>query len=810
MAEGNRLRVAAGLLAATALAASAAPARAQMTCDPCIIGIALDGAWARNDEVHLGLEQGIGALVGPSFTVVFPAEKRRVADWTVAGARRVVDALLADPAVDLVLTSGPLVSSQVVGRGDLEKPVVATFVLDPEAQGFPLATTADGERVSGTPNLSYLTFSGDPSDELRRFRELAPFTRLTYVGHDELLAAVPLEAGLRRSAAELGIEVATVRLGGSVDAAIAAIPPDAEAVYLSPLRQLPPGDFDRLVGALRGRRLPTFSYLGRSEVDRGVLMSTYLDADFRRLGRRVALHVQSILRGEDAGTLPIDFRREQRLALNMATARAVGVHPGWRILNQAELLQDRRPAIARRLSLAAAAHEAVSANVDLAAFDRFVAAGRQAVQAARAALRPQVTASAGTAIPGRDPIARALGSEPSWLAVGGVGASQLLFSEAARANAQIQDHLQRSREQSYEEIRLEIARAAAVGYLDVLRAEAFERIHHENLTFARAHLNLAEARRRIGVARASEVVRWQSEIALRHRDVLRARAQSEVARIALNRLLNRPLEEPFEVADVDPDDPALLATPATLDAYAGNTAAFERFRAFMTAEGLAQSPEIRQLDAAVAAQERAVLAARRASWAPTVAARGDLTGGGYGAMVTPPGVTPPGGVTWTVGLSASLPLFDGGVRRAERTRAERELDKLCLDRRAAADGVEQRIRSSLHVAGASYLSIEFAADAARAASRNLEFAADGYRDGTAPMLVLLDAQHTALVARQIEANAVYDHLIDLMEVQRAVGRFGFFMAPPEIAAFTERLRDFFRAGRQPDGGPSVRDGGACR
>ena len=427
MAGCDGRRGAVGLLAAAALAAAPGPARAQMTCDPCVVGVALDGPWERNDEVRLGFEHGIADLVGPRFTVVFPVENRRVADWTVAGARGALDVLLADPTVDLVLAGGPMVSSQVLDRGELPKPVVAAFVLDPEAHGFPIALTASGERVSGVPNPSYVAFSGDPLNELRHFRQLAPFTRLTYVAHDEPWAAL-LEADLRRSAASLGVEMATVRAGVSVDAVIGGIAPDAEAVYLTPLRQLPPDGFDRLVRALRDRRLPTFSWWGRSEVDRGLLASIYLDTDLRRLGRRIALHVQRILSGEDAGALPVDFHRSQRLTLNMATARAAGLFPSWSVLIEAEVLHDRRDG-ARCLSLASAAREAVSADLDLAAFDQVLAAGRQTVRTARAALRPRVTASAVTETPAGNPVLRSVGLQPSWFAAGSVGVSQLLYSE---------------------------------------------------------------------------------------------------------------------------------------------------------------------------------------------------------------------------------------------------------------------------------------------------------------------------------------------------------------------------------------------
>ena len=796
------------LLACLTLAAPVAPARAQtMPCDPCVIGVVLDSQWEGEGETLSAFESAIVELTAPRFDVVFPAAKRRVGDSTPAGVRAAVEATLADPGVDLALAVGPVATSSASRQDSLPKPVVGVFALDPDFRAVPISVSPDGERVSGKRNLSYITFPNDLGDDVRRFRAIVPFSRITFLVSEPLLDAIPgLEARLHSTLLQDGpgeISADVVRVGASAAEALAAIPLAAEAVYVLPQAQLPPEEFNRLIDGLNARRLPTFSSVGRSAVHAGMLMSLYDDADLRRLGRRVALHVQRLLRGEDAGALPIDFRRDRRLTLNMAVARSIGVYPNWRVLSEAELLHDAPPAAARRLSLVEAAREAVAANLDLAADERRVAAGRQIVRESRAALRPRVSASAVAEQIDPDRAMASFGVLPAWLAGGSVGISQLLYSDAARADAEIQEHRQATREQYRAERRLDIVHAAAVGYLDVLRAVAFERIQRENLTVTRSNLDLAAARQRIGVARASEVIRWENEIATSRRGVIDAGARRRVAEIALNRLLHRPLEEPFEVSDIDMDEPGLLSA-ATFRCYAGNTFAFALFRDFLTREGLTRAPELRQIDAEIDAQARTVLAARRALRTPTVTAQGRLTalaqpvGGDIdlgGLHVTLPR---PSRLNWAVGVSASLPLFEGGARRAARVRAARELEELRLRRRARAERIEQRIRSALHLAGASYAGIELAADAAGAARRNLELVTGAYEEGVASILDLLDAQHAVLVAEQAAANAVHDHLIDLMHAQRAFGRFGFFADATEAAAFAGRLRAFFsEAGYDP-------------
>ena len=149
-------------------------------------------------------------------------------------------------------------------------------------------------------------------------------------------------------------------------------------------------------------------------------------------------------------------------------------------------------------------------------------------------------------------------------------------------------------------------------------------------------------------------------------------------------------------------------------------------------------------------------------------------------------------------MSATLPLFEGGARRAERTRAELELERLRLERGATAERIEQRIRSTLHFAGASFAAVDLSETAADAARRNLELVTDAYEQGSVSILALLDAQNEVLVAGQIAASAVYDYLVDLIRTQRAIGRFDFFMTVEERQSYLERLSTFFvQAGYDP-------------
>jgi len=749
----------------------------------------IDGPWERNVEIRTAFEREILELTRGEFDVTLPADKRIEADWTVAGVREALDRLLADPEVHIVIAAGVLASNEACRRGSPPKPVVAPIVLNPQIQGIPFVNG-----TSGVENLVYITFPSDIRRDLEVFQEVAPFTRLAFLTNRVVGEAIPdLGANVLEATRDLGIEIAFVPIDPSLESPLADLPANAQAVYVSPMLGFGKGDVDRLIAGLIERRLPSFSAMGTREVKQGMLVGLAPDFNVPRLARRLGLNVQRILLGENPATFRVVFNRGERLSINMATGRAIGVYPNWKVITEAELLEQERgeAETARTLSLAEAVREAVSANLDLGAKEREVLAGAQGVQRARSALLPQLEAS-GLAVAIDNDIASPQQAERTLS--GSATVTQVLFAEPAWANVRIQKYLQASREAARNQVRLDVAQQAASAYLNVLRGKTYERIQKQNVRISRSNLELARVRQAIGASGPGEVYRWESQVAADRQAVIQANTRRNLAEMALNRVLHRPLEEPFSTVEVALDDPVLIGQTRLFE-YIGNKWDFRIFRRFMVAEGLARSEELNQLDAAVAAQERALGSARRAFVLPTIAVQGEATHtlkrSGIGSSLPPIG----GNQNWTLGLSASLPLFSGGSRLAAVRQAGEELESLRLQRAAAAEAMEQRIRSALHLMGATYAGIQLTADAAEAARRNLELTTDAYSRGVVSILDLLDAQNASRVSDLAAANAVYDFLVDLVEVQRACGRFTFFSSTEAIGAFFDRMEAYFAGAR---------------
>ncbi len=779
------------------------------------VGVVFDGDASVTTQLFEQIKGEILTLTEGEFDVRFSDQDILSGDWSETGIQATIDTLLADPEVDLILALGVVASQTFCCRSELSKPVIAGFVIDAELQNLP---ELDG--ASGVKNLNYLAFPSTFERDIDLFLEIVPFEKLTLIFNRWFVEAVPkLGEQLRRAADRRGLGFDIVAIGDSVDEGLASIPDDAEAVYVAPLLHLPDSERLRFIEGINAKELPSFSIFGVAEVANGLLAGQRDGAFYDRLSRRIALNVQRILLGEDAGEIPVNVPDRQRLTINMATARKINAYPAWHLLTEADLLNEE-PDYRKVLSIEEAVELAIEANLDIAAKEREVAAGIQNVVRARSTYRPQISSGfSGVQIDSdRASSNFAVQAERTW--TGSLTLTQLLYSEPALANIAVQGSAQLTREQELDQLRLDIAQEAMISYMNVLLSGTVEEIRKSNLDVSRSNLELARVRRSVGTAGPGEVYRWESEVATARRDLVDSRASTYQAKIALNRLMHERLEEGYRTEDITLEQ--LLDTPlsqptaaeAAVEAasaprspreqlslfrsrdqvlpYIGTQLHFEIFRQFMVDEGLGRAPELMQLDSAIELQKRLLLSARRSFWSPEVALQGQLDHvlerDGEGADL----LSEVEDTSWSFALQATLPLYSGGSRSADVIEAEETIANLELQRAALAERLDQLIRSNLYLTNAAFSGIALSQQAADAATKNLELVTDAYSRGAVDVLDLIDAQSASLSADLAAASALYQFFIELINVERSVNWFEFMRTPQEQAAWFSRLQKFFR------------------
>lgn len=749
------------------------------------IAILEDGPNPRIKGQVEAIQQAVQDLTGGEFQVEFPEKYRLNANWDVSRIPRIIDEVFQDAEVDIVLTLGPVVSHSLATRSRIEKPSIVISVIDADLQGFPLA-----QNSSGVKNLNYLATFSNAERDVARFLELHEFKRLIVLVDPYYLSGIPqLSEKAPEIAEDMGLVLQVVEAEDDPRQVLNSIPSDAEAVYITPLLRFSEPGFRELVEELNARKLPTFSLIGPQEVKQGVLASAAPSSDIERIARRVALHVQRVLLGDDPGDLKVSFSEGERLTINMKTAYQVGVVPNWRTMTTADLINPEPEKGERHYTIKETMEQAIDANLSLRSSELNVEIGNQQVALARSGLLPQIDSSVQSVQVDKERVENSFGQLAERTSTGSLTASQLIYSDGIWANYDAQKSLQIGRQYNHEDTQLGIALEAALAYIQLLQAKRLETIAKENATVTRSNLELARVRQRIGSARPAEVYRWESELASDRSDLISAQTQVNQARVLLNRVLHRPLEEYFSLEPISIDDPSLVTSVPEVYSFTSNPLVYAVFRDFMVAEAMDTSPALKEIDAAIAAQKRLLVAARRSFWVPDISLDGSISKpleeSGLGAEEIADDRQ------WQLALTARLPLFSGGAKNAELRRSRYELDRLKIEREVLAERIGETIRSGLHEVGSSFADIRLTLEAAEAAAKNLDVVIDAYSRGAATILDLLDAQNAALAADQRAAVAEFEFLADLIRVQRNVGSFDYLKSQQERQDWLQRLRDFF-------------------
>jgi len=235
----------------------------------------------------------------------------------------------------------------------------------------------------------------------------------------------------------------------------------------------------------------------------------------------------------------------------------------------------------------------------------------------------------------------------------------------------------------------------------------------------------------------------------------------------------------------------LLNSENTLPRYLGNPYSFNIFKEFMVEEGLRNSPELISLGAAKEAQNRLLTSSINKFWSPTLALQAEYSNlfskSGAGSNI--PTITDDN--NWNIVLNFSLPIFDGTEKYALKRQADEKLDELQIQYKSISEKIEQSIRSQLYNVGASFAAIRELKISAEAAAKSLKVVQDAYALGAVSILDLLDAQNAALVSEELASNSIFDFTINLMILERTVGKFYLQLTETEAMDYLQRLEDFY-------------------
>ncbi|MGI6295634.1 MAG: TolC family protein [Armatimonadota bacterium] len=125
---------------------------------------------------------------------------------------------------------------------------------------------------------------------------------------------------------------------------------------------------------------------------------------------------------------------------------------------------------------------------------------------------------------------------------------------------------------------------------------------------------------------------------------------------------------------------------------------------------------------------------------------------------------------YLVGVTAALPVFDGGLRKSSVDEAESIVDQMQADERAAVLDVSRSVATAYAQFGAATKNIDLAQTAVTAAEEDYRVIRMRYEAGKATNVEVLDALAALTRAQTMYAEALYGQNIARESLNRAIGQ----------------------------------------
>lgn len=324
--ERRRVLLAAGALLAAPLTSAAAPSR------PWRIGFLTNGTrqstQGQLDAFRRGLAE-LGYVEGRDVAI-----EARYAEGAMERLPALVAELL-ERGPDIVFAPSGI-AAQAMKQSGTKVPIIFAFAPDPVAAGFAASLPRPGGTMTGLTS----THGELSAKRIELLKEVAPRMQraaLLYFLAQPAAGVAEQMAQTEHAAQLLGVALTKTHAPRLEDfesafADIARQRPDALIVIENPLFYTHRARLTELAAELR---IPAV-YNAAEYVQAGGLMS--YGASYPDLARRAASYVVRILNGQKAGELPVERPTRFELAINLKSARAIGLSVPPAVLLRADAI----------------------------------------------------------------------------------------------------------------------------------------------------------------------------------------------------------------------------------------------------------------------------------------------------------------------------------------------------------------------------------------------------------------------------------------------------------------------------------------
>lgn len=294
-------------------------------------------------------------------------------------------------------------------------------------------------------------------------------------------------------------------------------------------------------------------------------------------------------------------------------------------------------------------------------------------------------------------------------------------------------------QQSYNDMRDTVT----TGYMNVLQARNMEKLATESVDRLTDHLKNVQAQYDVGVVAKVDVLRSEVEVASAVQKWLQAKNSAAIAEANLNKIVGLPLDTSLDLVDNLSYTACEYDLPYCLDYSAKHRPDYEIAK---------QSVEAAKgsLISAKAGHMPQIAASASQKWSDKNWP-GDENG------------------NWSVGLSASLNVFDSGVTWSKIHAAEANLHKAEATYRSTVDLLNLDVRTKYNNMREAEERIKSSKSALDAAEEDYRIAKLRYMNGVGTNTDVLDAQVALTNAKTNYLQAMYDYNTSKVALDNAIG-----------------------------------------
>jgi outer membrane protein TolC len=758
------------------------------------LAFVFDGQSDKNEEVLKTFQSTIAKSLLPDYKASFPKDLVFTGDWSEQGAKIASDKALNSRAL-MVISLGYMSSTYYAEKKNKNK-----FVITIDQYGLRDFGKAFFNPVQQSVNDFIL------------FKKLVPTQKKTAILMNENFYKTQnnwieiISQKLKEK--DCNLDFVIIPINSNIKASLAKIPSDVDSAFITPLFNISTTQRKEIYTYLINKKLPSFSSVGRDDVELGAMLGTSaIDFD-KKLAEATSFNIHGVLHGNVVKNEKIPFFDDKVIFYNSDTGEALNYNAPLRLLNNAEVISHKN---LPKYDLTSILNFLEENNLDIARKKFLISAARRATTSAYLRYLPTLRMDLGYQTYNSD-YAKSYSNVPTRVGQFTVALDQVIYSPDLVTNIIVKHKKLKfdKAEKALTEANIELE--TGLLYIDTLILENMIKVQEEYVKETRENLAISRVRQQAGTGGQEEILRWAGEVSEAEKRLLSMRADYKNIKVNINKLLYKDQKEKFELIPLTAGDPAFFTSDLHIIDHVRTPEKLEKFTDMLVNEVIYLSPETSKLKAAIAMKK-----AEMSNYAQKFIMPNAMMSLEYGTQFdrnlpyeneghlqmasTYASTMGMYGTPWlnldkTSGrflIAAQWKPIEGGTKIAEITRCKAELNELNAYLEQVNTEIEMNVREVVNRAISKYFIIEKSYKAMFAESENYQMVKSKYLMGEAPINQLVDAQNLYTKAKIDALNSQYEFYKELMWVQRGLLAMNWSKAPEEAKKWVKSIPNILPA-----------------